>query len=86
MALNTNLYRELLNQGIPHHAALILADPARDVVSAAAVSDPAAMTAPASMGATYTAANVNALRADVDALRTVVINLLTSLRNAGVVS
>lgn len=86
MAVNEALFRELFNAGLSQAAALKLSDPAKDTISGAAVTDPAAMTAPATFAATYTAAESEALRADVAALRTTVINLLTSLRDAGVVN
>lgn len=44
---------------------------------------PAALTAPADLGATYNQANVNALRADVLALNAAVTNLLNALKGAG---
>lgn len=86
MALNNSKYRELLNNGLSHGAALILADPATDAIDGGAVSNPSAMTAPATMNAAYTQSEVQALRTDVANLRTTVQNLLTALRNAGVVS
>lgn len=85
MALNDARYRELLNLGLPHAVALRLADPAQDTISGTAVADPAALTAPADIAATYTEAEVQALRNDVAALRTTVANLLASLRSAGVI-
>lgn len=44
---------------------------------------PAALTAPADLGAAYSQANVNALRADVLALSTVVTNLVNALKGTG---
>ena len=52
-------------------------------VQAAFVTAPAALTAPADLGATYTQANVNALRTDVAALRTTLNAVLTALQAAG---
>lgn len=84
MAVNEVLYRELLHQGIPHGAALILADPARDVVSGGAVVDAAALTSTDvtsangnAAGAGYVQADaatwvtlMNETKGDVNALRT----------------
>lgn len=86
MAANEAVVRELVALGISYRAALKLADPVADLINAAAVPDPAAVTAPAQMGATYTQANVNALQADVTALRATVAALTTSLRNAGLLA
>ena len=86
MAVNEDLYHRLLNAGIPHPAALVMADPQNDSITANPVSDPAPMTAPADLGAAYTQANVNALRADHAALQATVQALLTSLRGGGEVN
>lgn len=86
MAVNEALHRELLNAGFSNAAALRFADPSNDTISAAAVADPAALTAPADIAAVYTEAQVQAIRDDVAALRTTLVNLLTSLRNAGVLN
>ena len=86
MATDETTARELRHLGLPWLVANKLADPATDTINGAAVASPAALTAPESMGASYTAANVNALRADVEAQRVVITNLLTALRNAGVIS
>lgn len=86
MATNETLARELRNLGMPWALANKLADPQNDLIGGVAVTNPAALTAPASMGATYTAANVNALRADVAALQATVTSLMNSLRDAGVIS
>ena len=86
MALNTNLYRELLNTGVSHKAALVLADPERDVVSGGPVSNPAALTVIGTMPGTYTQANEQQLRNDLAALRSTVDTLVTALKNAGVIS
>jgi hypothetical protein len=86
MAANDTTVRELVALGISYRAAVKLADPANDLINAAAVANAAALTAPASMGGTYTAANVNALRADVLALQTTVVALQNSLRDAGVIA
>lgn len=128
MAVNEALYRELLDSGLSHRAALRFADPANDTISGGAVADPPAVTSTnvaaadattvtaldvASAPAVYdqvwgqsvrTLANeakadlnavvplsselktdVNALRADVVALRTTMTNLLAALRTAGVI-
>lgn len=86
MTTNETTARELRNLGLPWLVANKLADPSSDTINGAAVANPAVLTAPASMGASYTVANVNALRADVEAQRVVITNLLTALRNAGVIS
>lgn len=86
MAVNEALYRRLLHGGVGHEAARLLADPAQDNVSGAAVADPAALTAPATFAATYTATESSALRADVAALRSTVVALQAELRNAGVIA
>lgn len=52
------------------------------VVPGVAVSDPAALTAPTTLNAVFAVAEVQALRNDVAALRTKLIALLDSLRNA----
>lgn len=57
MALNNALYTTLSNSGIPHEAALLLADPAKDTISGVAV--------PNAAGATPTAAEFNALLASL---------------------
>ena len=84
MAVNEVTYRKLLHAGIPHHAALFLADPDADPIAATAVANPAALTSPADIAATYSETAVQQIRDDVAALRTTVQSLLTSLRNAGV--
>lgn len=86
MATDQTAARELLNLGLPWAVANKLADPASDTISGPAVADAAALTAPASMGATYSATNVNALRADVLELRTQLNAALAALRSAGVIS
>lgn len=108
MALNNELYNRLVTSGVSHGSALLLADPAQDVVAGVAVTDAPAVTATAvaaanatsPAGAVYTVtdqtaladlanemkADLNALRNDVIALRTTVNNLLTSLRNSGVIA
>lgn len=86
MAANDSEVRELVALGLPWRVAKKLADPDNDTINAAAVPDAADLTAPASMGATYTAANVNALRADVLALQATVKALQQSLRNEGVIA
>jgi hypothetical protein len=86
MAANEAVVRELVALGISYRAALKIADPASDLIDGGAVSDPAAVTAPAQMGATYTQANVNALQADVTALRATVATLVTALKSAGVIT
>lgn len=56
------------------------------VDQAAVVAAPAALTTTQTAGASYTAteqAMLNALKADVTALRTTVANLLTALKGAG---
>lgn len=82
MAVNRTKYR-LLKNGIGHEAALYLADPA--LSGATTVAAPAAMTAPATMNAAYTQAEVQQLRTDVSNLRTTVASLLANLKTAGVV-
>jgi hypothetical protein len=86
MAVNEDLAREMRNHGLPWALANMLADPSTDTINGAAVDDPADLTAPESMGASYSATNVNALRADVLALQTTLTELTTSLRDAGVIS
>lgn len=86
MAVNDTKFRQLMQGGLSWEAARVLADPTQDAIEAAAVSDPAALTAPADIAATYTEAQVQALRNDIAALRTTVAALLTSLRDAGVLS
>jgi len=49
----------------------------------AQVSDPAAMTAPANMGAAYTQAEVQALRDDVAAIRGTILALTNLLQSMG---
>lgn len=51
----------------------------------APVADAAVLTAPASLGAAYTQAEVNALRADVAALQAKINALLVALRGGGIV-
>lgn len=53
------------------------------VTQAPFVAAPAAMTAPADLGAAYSQANVNALRTDVANLRGTVAALLTALQGTG---
>jgi hypothetical protein len=84
MTLNKALYRKL-RTGMGHEAALVLADPAQDSVSAATVAAPTAITSVVAAGANPTKAEYDALRVDVTNLRTTVANLLTSLKNAGIV-
>lgn len=86
MAASDATVRELVALGLSWRTALKLADPANDLINADAVANAAALTAPTEMGATYTQANVNALRADVAALQATVVALQTSLRNAGVIA
>lgn len=86
MATDQTVATQLRNLGLPWAIANQLADPAGDTINGAAVANAAALTAPASMGASYNATNVNALRADVLALQTKLNALLTSLRAAGVIA
>jgi hypothetical protein len=86
MAADELLVRELVALGLSYRVAIKLADPTTDTINGGAVADPAAVTAPAQMGASYTQANVNALQADVVALRTTVAALVTALKTAGVIT
>lgn len=79
---NEDSYRKLLNGGIPHGAALALAD---QLGHGGAVSAPAALTSPASMNAAYVQADVQKLRDDIAALRTTLNSLVTEMKNAGVI-
>ena len=86
MAVDQTRYRELLNSGMAHRIALLMADPSRANVSGGAVSAPSALTAPATMAGTYTQTEVQQLRTDVANLRTTVNTLVTALKNAGVIT
>lgn len=88
MAVDESLYHELYNCGVPFKAALILADPTNGftVEGGTAVADPAALTSPADVSATYTEAEVQHIRDDVAALRTTLVALLASLRAATVIA
>lgn len=94
MALNKDLFRQLTDSGVAHPAALILADPSKDVVTGTAVTDPAAVTATAiaaanavtPANAAYTVADqtaladlANELKVDLDALRIDLISVRTAL-------
>jgi len=84
MAVNNARYRAL-RSGMGHRAALLLADPAKDNVECAAVSNPTAMSQAAITGGeSPTEAEFNALRTDLVNTRTTLQNLLTSLRAGGV--
>lgn len=85
MAFDEMKYRALAHGGLSHGAAALLADPATDIINGAAVATPAAMTTIADIPTTYSEVEVQHLRDDVAALRTTVVNLLTSLRDAGVI-
>ena len=76
MPFDQDRYRQLSSEGLPHAIAVRLA-------TTTAVSAPSALTAPASMGATYTKSEVDALRADVAALRTTVAALISALKESG---
>lgn len=84
MAVDRTKFQKI-KHGVGYEAALILADTSKSPQQAATVAAPAAMTAPGTMGASYTQAEQNQLRTDVANLRTTVASLLTSLKNAGVV-
>ena len=86
MAVDQTRYRELLNSGMSHRIALIMADPARAQVSGGAVSAPSAMTSAASQPGTYTQTEVQKMRDDINNLRTTVNTLVTALKNAGVIT
>lgn len=86
MAVDKDRYRELLNSGMAHRLALIMADPAKANVSGGAVSAPSALTSAASQPGTYTQAEVQKLRDDINNLRTTVNTLVTALKNAGVIT
>ena len=85
MAVNEAVYRVLLNNGIPHPAALVLADPLLDPIVGTTVADPAAIASTAP-GAAYVQAEATAVRSDLVALRATVLALTTALRTAGVIA
>lgn len=86
MAIDYTKYRALLNSGVSHRAALLMADPATDMVSGGAVSAPAALTSTATQPGAYAQAENQKLRDDIAALRTTVNTLVTALKNAGVIT
>lgn len=83
MAVDRNRYQQL-KHGVGHEAALILADTTKTPGQAATVAAPTALTSSVGVAAT-TKAEYDALRTDVNNLRTTVANLLTSLKAAGTV-
>lgn len=85
MALNDLAYRSLVLSGIPHYAALVLADPALDTINGGVVTNPAALTSTAP-GAAYVQGEATAVRTDLAALQATVTALTAALRTAGVVS
>lgn len=85
MAVDKTKYRKIKN-GMGHDAAIFLSDSANSPQKATTVAAPAAMTAPATMNAAYTQAEVQALRTDVANLRTTLNTLITNLKAAGTVA
>lgn len=86
MALNQEKYQTLVNWGMPHGAALSIADPALDAIDGGVVANPAALTSPATIQATYAQADIQKVRDDVAALQSKLTTLMTALRSAGVIS
>jgi len=85
MTFNNDKYRDLLSNGMPHGAAKILADSDTQPVQGGAVTDAKALKVASTIPGTYSQAEVQNLRDDVQNLRGTVMSLLTALRSAGVI-
>ena len=85
MTFNNDKYRDLLSNGMPHGAAKILADSDTQPVQGGPVVDAKALKVASTIPGTYSQAEVQNLRDDVQNLRGTVMSLLTALRSAGVI-